>query len=149
MTRFYKRIVLAALPEAEAEGWRPVVTTAGSVGADPFAAGTQQAVLVARDESPGYEELRRVLETAAQQAAQGKGVERHAVEGEAFEEQQIVQLGVWLGTNHFELGQAVKKAIESVRLEPPRARAEILGAINYLAAAVLVLERLEGLEPEA
>lgn len=91
---------------------------------------------------PEYAELARVLNMALLQASRGKGKERHAVDGEAFERQQIVQLGLWLGSAHGEVFQACKKAIESQRLAKPRAIAELLGAINYLAAAVLVMERL-------
>lgn len=101
----------------------------------------------ARDDDPPkdpidtYASLRGVLDAALAQASDGKGKERHAAAGERFEDQQIVQLGEWMGSNHFEIGQACKKAIESTRLPADRARAELLGAINYLAAAVLVLER--------
>lgn len=91
----------------------------------------------------GYESLARVLQEALDQAAAGKGKERHANEGEAFEDQQIVQLGEWLGSNHFQLGQAAKKLLESARLPPDRARREILGAINYAAAAVIQQDRLD------
>jgi hypothetical protein len=90
-----------------------------------------------------YIALRDVLDEALYQAQCGKGAERHAGDGEAFEDQQIVQLGEWLGSNHFEIGQACKKSIESARMPRDRAVAELLGAINYLAAAVLVLRRLE------
>lgn len=40
--------------------------------------------------------------------------------------------------NHpgFAVGQARKKALEALRLSPERAKAECLGAIVYLAAAV-------------
>jgi hypothetical protein len=34
----------------------------------------------------------------------------------------------------------MKKAQESTRLPPDRAKAELLGAINYLAAAYLLLD---------
>lgn len=91
--------------------------------------------------SPAYASLRAVLERAACQAESGKGKLRHALDGEAFAEQQIVRLGEWMGSNHYEIGQACKKALESTRLAPERAVGELLGAINYLAAAVLVLER--------
>ncbi len=91
----------------------------------------------------GYEQLARVLQEALDQAAAGKGKERHANEGEAFEDQQIVQLGEWLGTNHFQLGQACKKLLEAARLPPDRARREILGAINYAAAAVIQMDRAQ------
>lgn len=90
----------------------------------------------------GYETLANVLDSALDQAQSGKGHERHAGPGEAFHDQQIVQLGEWMGSTHGEVFQACKKAIESTRLPPERARAELLGAINYLAAAVIVLERL-------
>jgi hypothetical protein len=94
----------------------------------------------------GYTELRRVLALAVEQASTGKGRERHATPGERFEDQPIVQLGAWLGSDHFELGQAVKKLLESARLKPGPAKREILGAINYAAAAVLLLEQQEAQE---
>lgn len=90
---------------------------------------------------PDYSKLRDVLRRAVEQASDGKGRVRHATGQDAFEEQQIVKLGLWMGSTHFEIGQACKKAIESTRLEKTRAVSELLGAINYLAAAVLVLER--------
>jgi len=92
---------------------------------------------------PEYSELARVLDDAIAQAQDGKGRERHAGAGEAFEDQQIVQLGEWMDSTAFAIGQACKKAIESLRLPPDRARAERLGAINYLAAAVVQLDRAE------
>lgn len=87
-----------------------------------------------------YASLRRVLALAAAQAESGKGKDRHATEGEAFEEQQIVQLGKWMGSSHYEIGQACKKSLESTRLPRDKALAELLGAIVYLAAAYLVRE---------
>jgi hypothetical protein len=89
-----------------------------------------------------YAELWRVYGLATRQAESGKGRERHAGKGEKFEDQQIVQLGVWMESAGFEVGQAVKKALESFRLPREGAIAELLGALNYLAAAVLVRERL-------
>ena len=88
-----------------------------------------------------YAELRRVLDDAIEQASGGKGAERHDPNSEPFEDQQIVQLCEWMGSNQGDIFQACKKAVESVGLPPERARAELLGAINYLAAAVLVLDR--------
>jgi hypothetical protein len=93
-----------------------------------------------------YGELRRVLDLALDQAASGKGRERHALAGQPFEEQPIVVIGEWLGSNHFELGQAVKKLRESARLKPGPAKREILGSINYAAAAYLLLEQQEAQE---
>lgn len=87
----------------------------------------------------GYDSLRDVLREAVEQASVGKGKERHAGHGEAFEDQQIVQEGRWIGSNHGQIFQARKKAMESTRLPPDRARAELLGAIVYIAAAYLLL----------
>jgi hypothetical protein len=53
-----------------------------------------------------------------------------------------------MGSNHFEIGQACKKALESARLSPEKAVAELLGAINYLAAAVILREREHEREKE-
>lgn len=89
----------------------------------------------------GYEQLANVLDRALEQAQSGKGRERHAANGEPFQDQKIVQLCEWMGSTHGAVFQAAKKAIESTRLPPDRAEAELLGAINYLAAAVLVLRR--------
>ena len=85
----------------------------------------------------GYEALGLALGQAVAQAARGKGSERHSYDGEAFSDQLIFEIPRRLGAcgSGFLLGQAVKKIYESARLEPGRARAEILGAINYLAAA--------------
>lgn len=91
--------------------------------------------------SPQYAELARVLNLAYAQADSGKGKERHALVGEAFQDQKIVQLGEWMDSTAFAVGQACKKGIESTRLPPDRAILELLGAINYLAAAVIQIER--------
>lgn len=97
--------------------------------------------LARRAAAPGYERLAAVLDQALEQAQAGKGKERHA-SGEPFEDQPIVQLGEWMaGSTVYDVGQASKKAIESTRLKPAHARHELLGAINYLAAAVIVLDR--------
>jgi hypothetical protein len=90
-----------------------------------------------------YAELRRVLDLAVAQAAEGKGKERHVLGDEPFELQPIVRIGKRQGSNHFALGQAQKKAEECLRLPPDRQRAEILGAINYLAAAYLLVSPSE------
>lgn len=91
----------------------------------------------------GFERLRKVYAAAVEQTKSGKGADRHG-SGEAFEKQLIVTIGEHLGSNHFELGQAIKKLIESSRLaargEVDKARSELLGALNYTAAAYLMLE---------
>lgn len=88
---------------------------------------------------PGYESLADVLQRAFNQAARGKGKERHAKD-QPFHE-QVMQVGA----QHFGTGsllfQAFKKAEESQRLPHDRAMAELLGAIVYLAGAVIAEER--------
>lgn len=85
----------------------------------------------------GYESLGRALGEAVAQASRGKGADRHAEKGEPFSDQLIMSIPKRLGEGGecFCLGQAVKKICESRRLPPDRARAELLGAVNYVAAA--------------
>lgn len=92
-----------------------------------------------------YISLRYVLELAVDQAANGKGKERHA-NGEPFDQQKICKISRAVGVG-FALGQALKKAEESVRLDRDAGLREILGAINYLAAAYIVLSEVGN--PEA
>ena len=101
------------------------------------------ALWQALDDGPShpYFELALVLAQAFEQAADGKGKERHALEGERFEDQPIVQVAEWLGSTDFPIGQAVKKALEAGRLSPGAAQSEILGSMNYLAAAFIVIGR--------
>lgn len=91
---------------------------------------------------PTYTELDRVLSAAYQQAASGEGKERHALGAEPFEKQQICEIGRRLQGNKAAgpLFQAVKKIYASGRLPAGRAIAELYGAINYAAAAILILE---------
>lgn len=93
---------------------------------------------------PGYERLAAVLHAAYKQAAGGKGKERHASDGIAFEDQPMNSINRLLGTNHGHIYQATKKAVESQRLPRARAIAELYGAINYLAGAVIHLEDQPG-----
>lgn len=90
---------------------------------------------------PGYEVLVSVLEEALEQAQTGKGKERHAA-GEPFEQQEICQTTRAVGFG-YPLGQARKKAREAKRLfdenKADEAIAECLGAINYLAANIIVM----------
>ena len=86
----------------------------------------------------GYDSLRGVLKLAIDQASVGKGKERHA-NGKPFDRQPIMEIGRMVGSG-YPLGQAMKKAQESMRLPPDRAKAELLGAINYLAAAYMLLD---------
>ena len=93
----------------------------------------------------GYDSLASVLELALRQAATGKGAERHA-NCLPFEEQPMAQITAMVGIG-FPLGQAIKKAQEAggmvERGHYDAAKAELLGAINYLAGAFLALDGAE------
>lgn len=95
---------------------------------------------------PGYESLAAVLDEALMQAQAGKGKERHA-SGEPFDEQLICRLCREDGIG-FATGQAKKKTTESHRLAGEFGVKELLGAINYLAAAVIVRREEEGYQIE-
>jgi hypothetical protein len=92
-----------------------------------------------------YAPLKRVLMTAYNHAAVGKGRERHDNGGD-FTTQDIMAIARVHGIG-FQTGQAEKKVRESHgmmdRGEYRAARAELLGAINYLAAAYLLMEEKE------
>lgn len=90
-------------------------------------------------DATGYEKLAGVLGRAFNQAAIGKGRERHA-NGEPFHE-QVMQTGAQRFGHSALLFQAFKKSEESQRLPHDRAVAELLGAIVYLAGAVIAMER--------
>jgi hypothetical protein len=89
----------------------------------------------------GYDSLAAVLDEALAQAQAGKGKERHA-NGEPYDAQKIVTLNLQIGSEHGAIFQGCKKAQESARLEAERGDAELLGAINYLAAAVIIRRKL-------
>ncbi len=85
---------------------------------------------------PGYELLADVLDRAYHQAAVGKGAERHAEKAEAFDDQLMQDMARRFGVGSL-LGQAFKKSHESQRLPVDRGVRELLGAIVYLAGAVI------------
>lgn len=97
----------------------------------------------------GYERLADVLERAFDQAATGKGAERHA-DNKTFHQQPMQQIADRRGVG-FILGQADKKSEEAQgmanRGQVDAAVRELLGAIVYLAGAVIWLER--GRQPVA
>jgi hypothetical protein len=86
-----------------------------------------------------HHSLAMVLDAALRQSAEGKGIERHSKNGEAFEDQVICEIGRRVGDGAT-IGQAIKKAQEAQRLPYPRNIAEIHGAINYLAATAILME---------
>jgi len=90
----------------------------------------------------GYNTLTHVYMQALHQAAIGKGRERHARPGQPYEGQPACQIAREVGLG-FPAGQAVKKIVEAQRLlrikGPEAAVAELLGALNYIAAEVIVI----------
>lgn len=91
---------------------------------------------------PGYTSLASVFQRAYDQAAKHKGAERHAND-KPFHEQPMQTVANHHGIG-FILGQASKKAIEAQgmleRGDPDKAIHELLGAINYIAGAVINIE---------
>jgi len=89
-----------------------------------------------------YAPLREVLNRALEQAAHGKGADRHA-NGQPFTDQPIMVIARMSGLA-FHIGQSMKKAQEASTMagrgNPQNAVFELLGAINYLAAAVILIE---------
>lgn len=88
--------------------------------------------------NPGYESLAGVLQRALDQAQTGKGAERHA-NSLPFDKQPMQTIASQVGVG-FLTGQAIKKTQEGQTLPTGRDVAELLGAINYLAGAVIFLE---------
>jgi hypothetical protein len=90
-----------------------------------------------------YASLQSILAEAYQQASQGKGRERHQRGDAPFDQQPIMTIGRVVG-HGFQLGQVMKKTDEAAgmldRGERQAARRELLGAIVYLAAAVLMID---------
>lgn len=93
----------------------------------------------------GYEDLAEVLTAALMQAANGKGSQRHG-NGRAFADQPMAEITRAHGLG-FPLGQAAKKGREAAgmvqRGEFDAARRELLGAINYVAGAVLAINAMQ------
>lgn len=88
-----------------------------------------------------YAPLKAALKAAYAQASSGKGRDRHA-NGKPFLDQPIMEIGRMVGMG-YQTGQAMKKAQEAggmvSRQQYEAARAELLGAINYLAAAYILI----------
>lgn len=95
------------------------------------------------DIDPSYKSLMDVLFKAYHQASRGKGKERHSYfEDEPFDKQLIIEIANRLGGDPTgPLYQAVKKIYESVRLDKDAAKKELYGAINYIAAAIILIDR--------
>ena len=83
-----------------------------------------------------YRDLAAVLEAAYNQAAYGKGAERHATDN-LWTEQPIFKIAEQVGDG-FNAGQVIKKTQEAQQMaargEYSKAQHEILGAIVYAAS---------------
>jgi len=98
------------------------------------------SMLIINKKDEYYNSLINVLTKAYEQAAMGKGKERHVTaDNEHFEYQQICEIARRVGTGG-PAYQAVKKIYEALSLPKEAAKKEILGAINYLAAMYIVID---------
>lgn len=96
--------------------------------------------------APGYLALAGILQAAHDQAARGKGRERHS-DDKAFLDQPIMQIARMLGDTGGHAYQIMKKSQEANRMvkrgQYDAAVAELYGVINYAAAAVLLIREIE------
>lgn len=89
---------------------------------------------------PGYERLYAVFRDAHDQAAIGKGDERHA-NNLPFDEQRMQTISQGIGSPDGMAYQVIKKIQEGLQMnDHARTRAELLGALNYLAGIVIFLD---------
>lgn len=90
-----------------------------------------------------YTALRNVLDAAYNQAAHGKGAERHA-DGKPWTEQPIFTVAGQVGDG-FNAGQAIKKIQEAQQMaargEHTKAMHEVLGAIVYAVSLHVLWEK--------
>ena len=90
----------------------------------------------------GYARLGEILLAAFKQASEGKGHDRHARDNAPFDDQPMQRIARDHGIG-FITGQARKKMEEAIgmyrRDDPEAAEREFLGAINYLAGAIIFM----------
>jgi len=85
----------------------------------------------------GYEKLTDVLQAAQNQAAHGKGRDRHA-NNLPFHEQRMQTISKLIKSPKGMEFQAIKKLTEGMQFDDhDRREAELLGAINYIAGIVI------------
>lgn len=86
-----------------------------------------------------YEDLKYEFNEAHNQAANGKGQERHAIDGvDDFADEYICFIEKHCKS--FAIGQAIKKLLEASNMDDPeKAIFEIHGAMNYAGAACITL----------
>lgn len=87
--------------------------------------------------SSGYEQLVAVLQDAHNQAAHGKGKERHANDL-PFHEQRMQSISKLINSPKGLEFQAIKKLTEGMQFDDAaRREKELLGAINYIAGIII------------
>ena len=119
-------------------GEAPILSSSPVSNADP---------VVGLTAAPGYEQLAQVFAAAHDQAAYGKGKERHA-NGLPFHEQRMQGISDLVGSPDGMVYQLVKKTTEGLQFDSPDKREhELLGALNYLAGIVIWLRRHEATKP--
>ena len=97
------------------------------------------------DKCDPYYALAAVLGDALEQASKGKGKERHAPNGERFEEQRMLAISRLLNSERGMAFQVCKKVTEGIDLPTTERKvAELLGAINYIAGMVIFLREKDG-----
>tara|TARA_Y100001963_G_C6792407_1_gene456384 strand:+ start:8053 stop:8610 length:558 start_codon:yes stop_codon:yes gene_type:complete len=91
----------------------------------------------------GYEKLQEVLHRAYDQAANGKGKERHSSNNTIpFHEQRMQTISDLIKSPKGMEYQVVKKITEGMEMkETERTTKELLGAINYIAGIIIFLEK--------
>mgnify|MGYP005857087689 CR=1 FL=1 len=85
---------------------------------------------------PDYQSLRSVLCDAYEQAASGKGKERHG-NGLPFEQQPMQTISGLLDSDRGMYFQAIKKIQEASRMDGEARDRELLGAINYVCGVIV------------
>ncbi|MNZ47730.1 hypothetical protein D3C78_654550 [compost metagenome] len=85
---------------------------------------------------PGYEQLQDVLQAAMDQAAKGKGAERHANDL-PFHEQRMQSISAMLDSDAGMAYQVCKKIAEARGMSHDARERELLGAIVYTAGMVI------------
>lgn len=91
--------------------------------------------------NPAYDSLEVVLKAAYNQAASGKGKERHAGNGLSFTDQPMQTISKLLNTSDGLAFQAIKKVTEAKGMQTfEQKERELLGAINYIAGIIIFEE---------
>lgn len=132
------------LPEFPSQREEEIVAPAGTpFDGLPFKMTAEHLSRLTWGKDDGYESLRAIYALALEQAQGGKGKERHA-NGLPFDQQPICQGGRRFGPGCL-IYQAWKKAHEVpvlLKMDNGKERAvrELLGVINYAAAAIIVLQ---------